>query len=172
MGELPVLITAQDAGVPTSQVGQQVTIVAAAPNVANQLCYVVGDGGADRGVYIRFNIPQVGYGTAPQFRIKGILDGTPSNGNSLGFGVRILARGQNAPTDLQFAPEDTAQNPDLGGTGSNHFDKDQYEQVIPVSVGDYSPGEAVYGHVYLKSSLTTYTGNLLLTETLFEFTDA
>jgi hypothetical protein len=163
-------IVGADTGVPLDYVGNQITAVAA-PSVTNQPCWVLADGGSDEGVSVRFEVPQNYVGT-PVLVIKGILDGAPSNGDDLGFGFRKRAVADNEAADGTYDAEQTFQSTDIGSTGSNHANEDVFVASITLTGADYAAGDTVFGNAYIDASGTTYTGNFLLTEVLFQYADA
>jgi hypothetical protein len=158
-----------DSTVPLDLVSAQITS-ATAPSVGQQLAYVMADGGSDEGLNLRFHIPKNYVGT-PKLVVKGILDGAPSAGDDLAFGFRKRAVANNESADGTFDAEQTAQNADIGSTGTNHANEDLFEISITLTAGDYAVDDEVYGYVFIDASQTTYTGNFLLTDVLFEFTD-
>lgn len=158
-----------DTGVPLDLVSNQITS-GTAPSIGNILAYVLADGGSDEGLYFVFHVPKNYVGT-PKLVIKGVLDGAPSAGDDLGFGFRKRAVADNEVADGQFDAEQTTQNTDIGSTGSNYSNEDQYEASITLTAGDYAVDDVVYGYAYIDASGTTYAGNFLLTDILFEYTD-
>lgn len=167
---MPVDIVGQDAGVPLDLVSNQITS-ATAPSIGTQTCWVLADGGADEGVYVRFPIPKNYVGT-PKLVIKGILDGAPGAGDDLGFGFRKRAVANNESADGTFDAEQTVQNTDIGSTGTNHANEDLYEASITLTGSDYAVDDEVYGYLYIDASGTTYAGNFLLASLEFEYADA
>lgn len=167
MGEIICDVVSMDDGVAYTELGQLLTLVSL-PSMANQPCYVLLATAADNGVYVRFDIPQQGYGTAPQMRLKGFFSGAPSAGDDLGFGMRKRAIANNESADGTFDPEETTQNTDIGAWA----DEDMYEAVIPLTAADYQAGDQVGAYVYVVDTLTNYGGQFLLTSAIFEFTDA
>lgn len=165
---IPVDIVNQDAGVGSDTVANQIT-EATAPSVGTQPCWVLADGGSDEGVYVRWEVPQ-NYSGTPVLVIKGILDGAPSAGHTLGFGVRPRAVADNEAADGTFDAEQTA-SATIGSSGSNHSDEDLYEETITLT-GTYAAGDQVYAYVYIDASATDYTGNFLLTDILFQYADS
>lgn len=159
-----------DSGVPLDLVSNQIT-AATAPSVGNLLAYVLADGGADEGIYLSFHIPKNYVGT-PKLVVQGVLDGAPSAGDDLAFGFRKRAVANNEVADGTFDAEQTVQNTDIGSTGTNHSNEDLYEASITLTAGDYAVDDAVYGYVFIDASGTTYVGNFLLTDVLFEWADA
>lgn len=158
-----------DAGVFTSRVNAQIT-ASTAPSVGTQLCYVMNDGGADEGIYSSFAIPKE-YVGAPVFVARGILDGTPGASDVLGIGLRKRAVANNEAADATFDAEQIA-NLTIGSSGTNHADEDEIEITITLTAGDYSADDTVFYYFFIDSSVTTYAGNLLLTRTDFQFSDA
>lgn len=167
---IPANIVNQDTGVAMDIVGNQIT-AAAGPSVTNQPCFVLADGGSDEGVYIEFEIPQNYVGT-PVLVVRGILDGAPSAGDDLGFGFRKRAVANNESADGAFDAEQTAQDTDIGSTGTNFSNEDIYEEEISLTAGDYATGDKVFGYVYIDASGTTYAGNFLMTDVMFKYADA
>lgn len=142
---------------------------AAAPSVGNLLAYVLADGGSDEGVYVKWTVPKNYVGT-PVLVIRGILDGAPSAGDDLAFGVRPRAVADNEAADGTFDAEQTAQVTDL----SSWANEDEYEETITLT-GTYAADDSVYAYVYLDASGTTYTGNFLLLaddSIFFQYSDA
>jgi len=167
---MPVEICNQDSGVPFDLVSNQITS-ATAPSVGTQTCWVLADGGTDEGVYVKFSIPKNYVGT-PKIVIKGILDGTPSAGDDLGFGFRKRAVADNESADGTFDAEQTTQNTDIGSTGTNHANEDIYMTTLDLTAGDYAVDDEVYGYLYIDASGTTYAGNFLLTTVELQYADA
>src|SRR5262245_59870958 len=128
---MPVDIVNQDSGVPLDLVSNQIS-AATAPSVGTQTCWVMADGGADEGVYVRFSLPKNFVGS-PTLVIKGILDGAPGAGDDLGFGFRKRAVANNEAADGTFDAEQTVQNTDIGSTGTNHANEDLYEASITLT---------------------------------------
>lgn len=163
-GEVP------DSTVPLDLVSNQIT-AAAAPSVGNNLAYVLADGGADEGIRGRFTIPK-NFVSGAKIVVKGILDGAPSAGDDLAFGIRKRAVANNEAADGTYDAEQTAQNADIGSTGTNHANEDLFEISITLTDGDYAVDDEVFFYAYIDASGTTYTGNFLLTDLQFEFADA
>lgn len=163
---LPVEIVNQDSTVPSDLVSNQITSDTP-PSAGNQTCYVLADGGADEGVYFRFEVPQNYVGT-PVLVIKGILDGAPAGGDDLGFACRKRAVADNEVADGTFDAEQTAGSTDI----SAYANEDLYVEDIPLTGGDYAAGDTVFGYVYIDASATTYAGNFLLIDVLFQYADA
>lgn len=159
-----------DSGVPYDLIANQIT-EGTTPSLGDLMAYVMADGGTDEGVWVRFNVPQNYVGT-PKLVIKGVLDGAPSNGDDLGFGFRKRAVADNEAADGTFDAEQTVQNTDIGGTGSAYSDEDLYVASITLTGADYAVGDEVFGYAFIDASGTTYTGNFLLTDILFEYADA
>jgi hypothetical protein len=159
-----------DSGVPLDRVSNQITS-ATAPSVGNLLCYVLADGGTDEGIYGSFEIPQNYVGT-PKVRGKVILDGTPGAGDDLGFFFRKRAVADNESADGTFDAEQTFQSTDIGSTGSNHANEDIFEFEITLTGGDYAVGDTVYFYFGIDASGTTFAGNCLLADLLFQYADA
>jgi hypothetical protein len=155
-----------DSGVPLDLVSNQITS-ATAPSVGNLLAYVLADGGADEGLYLSFHVPKSYVGT-PKLVVKGILDGAPGAGDDLAFGFRKRAVADNEVADGTFDAEQTVQTTDL----SSHANEDQFELSITLTAGDYAVDDQVFGYVFIDASGTTYAGNVLLTDVLFEFSDS
>ena len=133
--------------------------------------WVLADGGADEGVYGTFEVPENYVGT-PKLRIRGILDGAPGAGDDLGFGFRKRASTDNEAADGTFDAEQTTQNTDIGSTGTNHSDEDNYVADITLTAGDYAAGDEVNFYLFIDSSGTTYAGNFLLRSLDFVYNDA
>ena len=164
--QIPVSITNQDSGVPSDLIDNQIT-AATAPSIGTQTCYVMADGGADEGVYVEFTIPQ-DYVGSPQIVTKGILDGAPGASDTLGFGFRKRAVADNEGANSTFDAEETVSNT-IGSSGQNYSNEDQCNQAITLTAGNYAAGDTVYGYLYIDASGTSYAGNFLLTEIVFQY---
>jgi hypothetical protein len=162
---LPVAIGRCDANCFPDQVANQIS-AAGTPSVGDLIAYVLNDAGSDAGVFVRFVVPQNYIGT-PKLKIYGILDGTPSSGDDLGFGFRKRAVADDEAADGTFDAEQTTQNTDISG----HANEDLYVTEITLTAGDYAVGDEVYGYLYLDASGTTYAGNFLLTSLHFSYAD-
>lgn len=143
------------------------------PSIGGLLAYILADGGSDEGVYVKWTVPKNYVGT-PVLVIRGILDGAPSAGDDLAFGVRPRAVADNEAADGTFDAEQTAQNTNIGSTGDNYSNEDEYEEAITLT-GTYAADDSVYAYVFLDASGTTYTGNFLLPaddSIFFQYADA
>jgi hypothetical protein len=170
---IPVAIIKPDSGCPLDLISNQIT-AAATPSIGDLLAYVLADGGTDEGLWIKFSVPKNYVGT-PKLVIRGILDGAPSAGDDLGFGFRKRAVADNEAADGTFDAEQTVQNTDIGSTGSNYSNEDEFEMAVTLTAGDYAVDDSVYGYVYIDASGTTYTGNVLVLADdgiFFEYQDA
>lgn len=157
-----------DAGVFPDRVGNQIT-AATAPSVGGQLCYVLADGGTDEGLQDSFKIPK-NYVGSPACVVTAILDGTPAAADTLGFGFRKRAVANNEVADGTFDAEQTVSST-IGSNGSGHANEDQVQLSVTLTAGDYAVDDEVYYYVYIDASGTSYTGNVLLTQVEFEYTD-
>lgn len=159
---------ALDTTVFLATVGSQIT-AATAPSVGSQLCYVMNDGGADEGIYFSFPIPK-NYVGSPVLVMRGILDGAPGASDVLGLGFRKRAVADNEAADGTFDAEQLG-NKSIGSGGLNYADEDEIEITISLTAGDYSVDDTVYGYLFIDASVTTYAGNLLLKDVLFQYAD-
>lgn len=165
---IPVAIIKPDAGCPLDLIANQIT-EATTPSVGDLLAYVLADGGADEGVWVKWTVPKNYVGT-PVLVIRGMLDGAPGAGDDLAFGVRPRAVADNEAADGTFDAEQTAQVTDL----SAWADEDEYEETITLT-GTYSVDDSVFAYVYIDASGTTYAGNFLLyaeDSIFFQYADA
>lgn len=163
-----VAIIRPDAGCPLDLIANQIT-EATTPSIGDLLAYVLADGGADEGVWVKWTVPKNYVGT-PVLVIRGILDGAPGAGDDLAFGVREHIASDNDTADATFAAEQTAQVTDL----STWADEDEYEETITLT-GTYVVDDSVYAYVYIDASGTTYAGNFLLLaedSIFFQYADA
>lgn len=168
---IPVAIIRADAGCPLDLIANQIT-EATSPSVGDLLAYVLADGGADEGVWVKWTVPQNYVGT-PVLVIRGMLDGAPGASDTLGFGVRPRAVADNEAADGTFDAEQTA-SATIGSGGTNHADEDEYEETITLT-GTYAAGDSVFAYVYIDASGTSYAGNFLLyadDSVFFQFADA
>lgn len=168
---IPVAIIKPDAGVPLDLVSNQIT-AAATPSIGDLLAYVVADGGADEGLFIKFTVPKNYVGT-PKLVVRGILDGAPGASSVLAFTFRKRAVANNEAADGTFDAEQTS-SATIGSSGSNHSDEDVVEQSITLTGGDYAVDDDVYGYIAIDASVNDYAGNVLLTSEdsiFFEFAD-
>jgi hypothetical protein len=165
----PIQIVKPDANVFPDLVANQIT-EAASPSIGDLIAYVMADGGADEGVYVRFSIPK-NYVGSPVLVVRGILDGTPGASETLGFGFRKRAVANNESADGSFDAEQTASET-IGSSGTNHADEDFYEETISLTAGDYAVDDEVFGYLYLDTSGTTYGGSFLLTSLYLQYADA
>jgi hypothetical protein len=157
-----------DSGVPLDLVSNQIT-AAAAPSIGNMLVYIVVDGGADEGLYFSFDIPE-NYVNTPKIIVKGILDGAPGAADTLGFGFRKRASADNEPADGTFDAEQVA-SATIGSNGLGYSDEDEVFMSITLTAGDYAVGDQVKGYVYLDATGTTYVGNFLWEDVIFQYGD-
>lgn len=158
-----------DSGVPIDTIGNQIT-EATAPSIGTQLCYVMADGGADEGVYFDFFVPKNYVGT-PKLVVHAILDGAPGASETLGYGFRKRAVADNESADGTYDAEETVSST-IGSGGSNHADEDLISLSITLTAGHYAVDDRVFGYLYIDASGTSYTGNVLLIDALFEYADA
>ena len=159
---------ALDAGVSLVTVGSQIT-AATAPSVGTQLCYLLSDGGADRGIHSDFDVPK-NYVGSPVAVIRGILDGTPGASDVLGLGIRKRAVADNEAADGTFDAEQLG-NKSIGSGGLNYADEDEIEITINLTAGDYSVDDKVYYTLFIDASVNTYAGNFLLKGVSFQYAD-
>jgi hypothetical protein len=166
---IPVLSEAAlDVGIPLSTVGAQIT-AATAPSIGTQLCYVFNDGGVDKGIYFSFSIPKNFVGS-PVLVVRGILDGAPGSTDVLGLAARKRAVANNEAADGTFDAEQTGSQT-VGSSGANYADEDEIEITINLTAGDYAVDDTVYEYLYIDASVTTYAGNFLLKDILFQYAD-
>jgi hypothetical protein len=157
-----------DASVSPDTVGGQIT-AAADPSVGRMGCYVLADGGVDEGLSLHFSIPK-NYVGSPAIIVQGILDGAPGASDTLGFGFRKRAVADNESADGTFDAEQPASDT-VGSGGLNYADKDLLTMSIALTAVDYAVDDRVLGYVFLDASATSYTGNFLLIDVLFQYAD-
>lgn len=170
---IPLAILRPDSIVPLDLIANQIT-EAASPSVGDLLAYVLADAGADEGVWVKFTVPK-NYVGSPSLIVRGMLDGAPAAGDDLGFGFRKRAVADNEVADGTFDAEQTTQNTDIGSTGSNYSDEDEYEASITLTAGDYAVDDSVFGYFFIDATGTTYVGNFLLyaeDSLFFQYADA
>lgn len=138
--------------------------IAATNEIGNQLAFVLGDGAADVGIFANFEVPQNYVGTGKVIA-KGILDGAMTS-VTLGLGVQAIYVVDNEAGDAAYGTAD------LGEITTDHADKDAVTITITLSNVAPAAGDALYFYFFIDVSVTTYTGNLLLTDLLFEYADA
>lgn len=135
-------------------------------NAKQQLCIVIPDPSADIGLEVIFEVPQ-DYSSTPVLVIKGVLDGTPAN--VLAFGAQLLQRTDSEAVDTAYEAEDTASN----STWTGYADEDFYEETITLTPSSaFVAGRSVFLKFYRDTSADTWTGNFLLTDLLFSYTEA
>lgn len=169
---IPVAIIKPDAGCPLDLIANQIT-EATTPSIGDLLAYVLLDGGADEGVWVKWTVPKNYVGT-PKCVIRGMLDGAPGASDVLAFGCRKRAVANNESADGTFDSEQLG-SATIGSSGSAHSDEDIVEQSITLTAGDYAIDDDVFAYVFLDSSVNTYVGNLLLfaeDSIFFEYNDA
>lgn len=170
MADVPFLGSeVPDTGVFQDLIGNQIT-AATAPSIGTQLAWVISDAGSNRGIHIRFSIPD-NYGSSPTLRIVGILDGAPGANDVLSFGFRKLVAGDNATSDGTYGTEQTV-SVTIGSSGQNYSDEDLCILTINLTAGDYSANQEVFGWLYIHATNTTYAGNFLLVDGCFRYTPA
>lgn len=158
--QIPVCIVKSDATVPLDLIANQIT-ESATPSIGDLLAYVLADNvTADEGLWVKWTVPQNYVGT-PVLVVRGILDGAPSAGHTLGFGCRLIAVADNETADATFTAEETTGADIVGSSGSNHADEDEYQNTITLGA-TFAAGDSVYAYVYLDISNTDYTGNVLM----------
>lgn len=154
--------TALDSGVYFSKLNSEMTLT----NAKQQLCIVIPDPSADIGLEVIFEVPQ-DYSSTPVLVIKGVLDGTPAN--VLAFGAQLLQRTDSEAVDTAYEAEDTASN----STWTGYADEDFYEETITLTPSSaFVAGRSVFLKFYRDTSADTWTGNFLLTDLLFSYTEA
>lgn len=158
-----------DAAAAPDLIGNQIT-AATAPSIGRQLCYVLTDAGSDVGLQFNFPILKNYVGT-PKLAVRGVLDGAPGAADTLGFGFRKRAVANNEVADGTYDAEEVV-TATIGSNGSGYSDEDSLELLITLTAADYAVDDNVYGYLYVDTSGTTYAGNFLLTDVIFEYTDA
>lgn len=122
--------------------------------------------GSDIGGELVFTVPQ-NYSGSPVLVIRGVLDGTPAN--VLAFGAQQLSRDDSEAADTAYEAEDTASN----STWTGYADEDFYEETITLTPASaYAAGDSVLLYFYRDDSTDTTTFNFLLTDLLFQYSDA
>jgi hypothetical protein len=145
----------------------QLDIEMSLTNTKLQSCLVMEyPTGSDIGFELAFTVPQ-DYSGSPVLVIKGVLDGTPAN--VLAFGAQQLSRDDSEAVDTAYEAEDTASN----STWTGYADEDMYEETITLTpAAAYVAGDTVYLSFYRDDSADTTTFNFLLTDLLFQYSDA
>jgi hypothetical protein len=156
----PIAVSRPDANVFPDLIDNQVT---ATNEFKNFVAYVMADGGADEGVYASFDVPE-NYASAGKVIVRGIIDGTAAN--TLGIGVKGLARADNEAGDTAFGSEDPGSISVVSYADEDHATV----SVTLTNLGTLAAKDQVYLYVYVDSSVTSYTGNFLLTGLYFEYT--
>lgn len=152
-----------DASVFPDLVSNQLT-VAAAPSVGGQRVWVMPSSASNLGVQGRFAVPATP--TTASVIVSGILDGAPGATDTLAFGFRKRAVADNEPADGTFDAEQFVQVT----IGNNYLDEDRFAFSIALTAADYAENDEVYFWLYRRTTGTSYTGNVLLTDVLFAWT--
>jgi len=152
-----------DVGVYISPLTSQMALT----NVKQQLCTVMPFPiGADLGFEFSFTLPQ-DYASTPVLVLKGVLDGTPAN--VLAFGLTQIARADSESIDTAYEGEDVASN----STWTGYADEDMYEETITITPTEtYVAGKTVFGKLFRDDSVDTTTFDFLLTDLMFQYTEA
>lgn len=145
-----------------SLVTDQLSLASAA---GNELCMVMADpnGAGDKGVYGTFQVPQ-NYAGTPVLHIQGILDGAPST-TTIAFGVQMDPIADDETYDAALESEDTAS-----ASSVSQADEDLYEETISLS-NTFAAGDSVTFFFYIDDATHSYTGNFLLKELSFQYSD-
>lgn len=163
--QIPIINSsfAPDTGVYVSKLTSQMSLT----NVKQQLCVVMPfPTGADLGFEFEFTIPQ-DYSSSPVLVIKGVLDGTPAN--VLAFGLTQIAVADSESVDVAYEAEDLASN----STWTGYADEDMYQITITITpTASYTAGKTVFGKFFRDDSVDTTTFDFLLTDLLFQYTEA
>lgn len=139
-------------------------------DIGNVLCFVMQDHSADNGIYGAFKVPKNYVGTG-KIVVSGILDGAPGASDVLGFTIKGSSLADNEAADAAFGTEDTA-SATIGSSGSGYSDEDYLEMSITLSNVVPVVDDTIYFFLARDDGTTTYTGNFLLTEAEFEYSDA
>ena len=163
--QIPILnhTLSYDSGVYPSKLSSELTLT----NGKTQICTVMPfPTGSDLGLEVAFTIPQ-NYSADPVLVIKGVLDGSPAN--VLAFAAQQLSRDDSEAVDTAYEAEDTASN----STWTGYADEDMYEETITLTPASaYQAGDTVFLKFYRDDSADTTTFNFLLTDLLFQYTEA
>jgi hypothetical protein len=152
-----------DVGVYLSKLTAQMSLT----NVKNQFCWVfVFPTGADLGGELSFIVPQ-NYASAPVLILDGVIDGTPAN--TLGVGAQLLQVAASATIDAAYEAEDTASN----ATWTGYADEEGYQIAITLTPSSaFVAGNKVFIKVYRDNSVDDTTWDFLVTDILFQYTEA
>lgn len=152
-----------DVGVYQSKLSSEMSLT----NAKQQLCMVmVYPTGADVGGEVVFTIPQ-NYSADPVLILKGIIDGTPAN--TFGVAAQQLSREASESVDAAYETEDTANN----GTWTGYADEEMYQISITLTpAAAYVAGDSVFLRVYRDDSVDSTTWNFLMTDLIFQYTEA
>lgn len=152
-----------DVGVYLSKLTSQMSLT----NVKNQLCWVLPfPTGSDLGGELQFTIPS-NYGSTPVIILKGVIDGTPAN--TFGVGLQELARASSATIDAAYATQDLASN----ATWTGYADEEMYQiSITPTPSSAYVAGDTVFMRIFRDDSVDNTTWDFLLTDLIFEYTEA
>lgn len=150
-----------DVGVYISKLNSQMSLT----NPKQQICIVMPfPTGSDLGFECLFSIP-LNYDSSPVLVIRGVLDGTPAN--TLAFGVQQVSLADSESVDAAYGSEDTASN----STWTGYADEDMYQETITLNT-TYAPGDIALFKFYRDDSVDTTTFDFLLTDLLFQYSEA
>ena len=152
-----------DVGVSLSKLTSQMSLT----NIKNQLCYVmVFPNGADLGGELSFTIPQ-NYSADPVIILKGVIDGTPAN--TFGAGLQQIALTNSETIDAAYETEDLANN----ATWTGYADEEMYSiSITPTPASAYVAGDTVFMRVFRDDSVDDTTWDFLMTDIIFQYTEA
>jgi hypothetical protein len=152
-----------DVGVYLSKLTSQMSLA----NVKNQLCYVmVYPTGTDLGGELSFTVPQ-NYSADPVIILKGAIDGTAAN--TFGVGLQQLQVAAAATIDAAYEAEDLANN----ATWTGYADEEVYQiSITPTPASAYVAGNTVFVKIFRDNSVDDTTWDFLLTDILFQYTEA
>lgn len=122
--------------------------------------------GSDIGFELSFTVPQ-NYVGSPVLVIKGVLDGTPAS--VLAFGAQQLSREDSESVDTAYEAQDLAEN----STWTGYADEDMYEETLALTpAAAYVVGDTIFLWFFRDDSQDTTTFDFLLTDLLFQYSDA
>jgi hypothetical protein len=152
-----------DTGVYLSKLTSQMSLT----NVKTQFCWVLPfPTGADLGGELSFTVPQ-NYSSTPVLVLVGVIDGTPAN--TFGIGAQLLQVAASATIDAAYEAEDVASN----ATWTGYADEEMYTLSITLTPsGAFVAGNTVYIKFYRDDSVDTQTIDFLMTDLLFQYTEA
>lgn len=146
----------------------QITVTGAE---GDDIVFVMPDpnGGGDHGIKGRYRIPK-NYAGTPKVVVRYILDGTPAATANVNLGIKMLGRADNEGYDNALGTEATSVK-NVGSGGGAYTDEDVVEQEITITE-TIAIDDDVWFFFYIDDSGTNpYTGTILLTDLIFQYSD-